>query len=240
MIAPARLAVVDAMRGLAIAGVVLFHLVWDLEFANFISGVAQHPIWLAFGRVLAGSFMLLVGVSLVLASRAPLRPASYLRRLGKIAAAAAAITVVTWYIFPESFIYFGILHAIALATLIGTLLLRAPAWFCFLAGFLILLAPMMWESDGFNTRWLAWTGFAEHAPPSNDFVPVFPWIGLTLLGMAGTKLLLGRETDARVRSLVPSGLPGHCLVWMGRRSLAIYLLHQPVLLAIIIPLSWLR
>lgn len=240
MAAPARLAVIDAIRGLAIAGVVLFHLVWDLEFANFISGVAQHPIWLAFGRGLAGSFMVLVGVSLVLASRAPLRLTPYLRRLGKITTAAAVITVATWYVFPERFIYFGILHAIALGTLVGTLLLRVPAWFCFLAGFLVLLAPFLWHSDGFNTRWFAWIGFAKVVPPSNDFVPVFPWIGLTLLGMAGTKYLLGRDAAARIYSLVPSGWPGRCLVWMGRRSLAIYLLHQPLLLAAIIPLSWLR
>jgi len=235
--APLRLAVVDAIRGLAIAGVVLFHLVWDLEFTGFISGVANHPLWLGFGRALAGSFMLLVGVSLVLSALASLRAGPYLRRLGKIVAAAAAITVVTFYIMPDRFIYFGILHAIVAATLVGTLFLRAPAWVCLLVGLAVFLAPIMWQSEVFDTRWLAWIGFAERVPLSNDFVPIFPWVGLTLLGMAGTKFLLCLDLTALLGRWAPEGWLGHSVVWMGRRSLMIYLVHQPVLLSVILPLS---
>jgi uncharacterized membrane protein len=146
---------VDAWRGLAIAGVVLFHFVWDLEFTGFISGVAYHPLWLGFGRVLAGSFMMLVGISLALSSRSPFRPSAYLRRLAKIGVAAAAITLVTWYAFPATFIYFGILHAIAVATLVGTLFQRTPWWLSLAFGLAMLAAPSLWQSELFDTRWLA-------------------------------------------------------------------------------------
>lgn len=234
-----RYLAVDALRGLAIAGVVLFHLVWDLEFTGLMSGIAYHPLWLAFGRSLAGTFMLLVGVSLVLAARGPLRPFAYTKRLAKIVVASAAITVITWYVFPEAFIFFGILHAIAAATLIGTLFLRAPAWLCLLAAVLLLVAPTLWQSSNFDTRWLAWIGFAAEPPRSNDFVPIFPWAGLTLLGMAVARLVLSWRVAQAVGGWSPEGWSGRSLVWMGRRSLVIYLVHQPILLGVIVPLSWL-
>ena len=234
-----RLLPIDAIRGVAIAGVVLFHFVWDLEFTGFISGVANHPLWLAFGRSLAGTFMILVGIGLVLADRAGFRASGYLKRLAKIVTAAAAISAVTWYVLPTTFIYFGILHAIAAATLIATLFLRAPAWTCLLAGIAVFFMPMLWRSASFDTRWLAWIGFAEQVPPSNDFVPIFPWVGLTLMGAAGAKWLLSTGLDAAFANALPAGKPAWLLAWMGRRSLAIYLLHQPILLGIILPVSWL-
>jgi len=233
-----RFDAVDIVRGLAIAGVVLFHIVWDLEFAGFISGVARHPVWLLFGRCLAGGFMLLVGVSLVLAHRSGFRTRPFLKRLVLIALAAAAISAVTWFAFPKSFVYFGILHAIAATSLIGLCFIRAPAWASAAAGIAVFALPFVTSSEIFDTRWLAWIGFASHVPPSNDFVPIFPWSGLTLIGMAMTAWMLrggGGERLARVRS---DGTLAKGLAWMGRKSLLIYLLHQPILLAIIVPLSW--
>ena len=230
---------VDAWRGLAIAGVVLFHFVWDLEFTGFISGIAYHPLWLGFGRVLAGSFMMLVGVGLALASRTPFRAAAYLRRLAKIGISAAAITLVTWHVFPATFIYFGILHAIAVATLVGSFFQRTPWWLSLAAGLAIVLVPSFWQSELFDTRWLAWIGFAQSVPPSNDFVPIFPWVGITLIGMAGTKVLVDRRKESALDRFLPAGHSGDALVWMGKHSLMIYLLHQPILLALILPTAWL-
>lgn len=234
-----RIATIDIIRGIAISGVVLFHVVWDLEFAGFIDGVAGHPAWLMFGRSLAGTFMVLVGVSLVLAHRGHVRWGSFSRRLGTIVLAAAAITVVTRLAFPTSFVYFGILHAIAVATLVGALFLRTTASVCLAAGSLVLALPLVLESPTFDSRWLAWIGFAAQPPPSNDFVPVFPWVGLTLLGMAGMKWLSAWLTKAGLVQSPRSGRLARGFAWMGKKSLLVYLIHQPILLAIILPLSWL-
>lgn len=233
-----RFDAVDIVRGLAIAGVVLFHVVWDLEFAGFISGVARHPVWLLFGRCLAGSFMLLVGVSLVLAHRSGFRTTPFLKRLVLIALSAAAISAVTWFVFPESFVYFGILHAIAATSLIGLCFIRAPAWASAAAGIAVFAVPFVTSSEIFDTRWLAWIGFASNVPPSNDFVPIFPWSGLTLLGIAATRVALHSGIERRLGTFGLSTTTARALAWMGRKSLPIYLLHQPVLLAIIVPLSW--
>jgi uncharacterized membrane protein len=232
-----RIWTIDAVRGLAIFGVVIFHLVWDLEFAGFIDGIARHPAWLVFGRTLAGTFIALVGVSLVLAHPHGVRWRPALRRLGMIALAAAAITAVTRLTFPDAFVYFGILHAIAAATLIGVLFLQARALVAFGAGVAIFALPLVYASPVFDTRWLAWIGFAAKPPLSNDFVPIFPWVGLTLLAIAGTKSAAAFGIVQWIADHERRGGIMKTLGWMGRHSLAIYLIHQPVLLAIILPLA---
>lgn len=232
-----RLGFIDATRGLAIIGVVIFHFVWDLEFAGFISGVAFHPIWLAFGKTLAGSFMVLVGVSLLLAHQKGFKLNAFLKRFLVIALAASIISIVTWLIFPESFIYFGILHAIAVASLVGIAFLKLPAYITLTVGVFILLAPTFYASAIFDTRWLAWIGFSRNPPTSNDFVPVFPWLGLTLIGMATTKLIQSLRWPVQLSSFSSTNQIVNLLQWFGRKSLPIYLIHQPILLAIILPLS---
>jgi uncharacterized membrane protein len=232
-----RLFPVDIARGLAIAGVVLFHLVWDLEFTGFISGLAFHPLWLAFGWVLAGTFMFLVGVSLVLAHGEKFRRNAFFRRIAIVLVAALAISVVTLLAFPDAFVFFGILHSIAVASIIGVAFLRLPVFVNILAGLIILALPWFISSQTFDPRWLAWIGFSASAPPSNDLVPVFPWAGLTLLGIASAKLLDLRNVQYVQEQTGADDLLVPWLVWMGRHSLAIYLLHQPLMLAVIIPLS---
>jgi len=234
-----RSTTIDVVRGIAIAGVVLFHFVWDMEFTGFVSGVAFHPLWLAFGRTLAGTFMFLTGVSLVLAHGQGFRQNAFVRRLGIIAVAAVAISVVTYFIFPATFVFFGILHSIAVATLIGAVFLHLPSAASMFAGAAMLALPWLVSAPAFDSRWLAWIGLSANAPPSNDLVPVFPWAGLTLLGLAYARL-------RKLHTAWPKGgQPGayHWPIlwfsWMGRHSLSIYLIHQPVMLAIIVPISYL-
>lgn len=234
-----RLVEVDLLRGLAILGVVIFHIVWDLEYFGFISGVAFHPVWLGFGRILAGTFVFLVGVSLVLAHSQSFDAKSFLKRLLIVSTFALMITVVTWFVFPDSFIFFGILHAIAISSLVGLVFLKQPMPIVWLAIFFAYFLPRFFNSSSFDTRWLAWTGLFENSPPSNDFVPVFPWIALTLLGIALARMI---ELPLRT-SFLPENIQAkpalRFLTWSGKKSLPIYLVHQPLLLAIIAPLSWL-
>lgn len=234
-----RIDEVDIVRGIAICGVILFHFVWDLEFAGMISGVAFHPMWLGFGRVLAGTFMFLVGFSLVLAHpNGVIRSGPFLRRLSIITAAALVITFVTWFAFPESFIFFGILHSIAVASLLGIVFLKTPTIVPLVAGVLVLALPQYLQIDAFNSRWLAWTGLYSTPPMSNDFVPIFPWFGLTLLGLFLAKIVKNsRFKVISRRHTIPEKLRKP-LIWAGQRTLPIYLLHQPILLSTIVPVSW--
>ncbi|KFB08129.1 heparan-alpha-glucosaminide N-acetyltransferase [Nitratireductor basaltis] len=233
-----RLQIVDLVRGLAIAGVVIFHLVWDLELTGLaLQGANSNPWWILFGRSLATSFMFLVGVSLVLAHPNGVRWKAFGKRIAMIGLAALVITVATYFTFPQAFIFFGILHAIVFASLLGALLLPLPALLLTLAGTVIVIAPELYAADMFNSRWLAWIGFSTISPPSNDLVPVFPWVGVTLLGMGVTKAALAKSWDRTLSRFSGTSPLSRAFTFMGRHSLAIYLLHQPVLLGLLIPLG---
>ena len=159
---------------------------------------------------------------------------AFLRRLAVRMAAALAITLVTCIAFPQIFVYFGILHAIAMASVVGAFVLRLQPSAIAALGIAAWALGFSWTSADFDPRWLAWTGFAASPPSSDDFVPVFPWVGLTLLGMAGTKLALARGWVHRARPM--TGPVARSLGWLGRHSLPIYLIHQPLLLGVLIPL----
>jgi uncharacterized membrane protein len=233
-----RLVSVDLVRGLAIVGVVLFHIVWDLEFTGFLSpGIGTHPWWLLFGRTLAGTFLLLVGISLVLAHRSGMYWHAFSQRLVVIGCAALAISFATKAIFPERFIYFGILHAIAFASVIGVLFLRFSPVAVTAIGVVMIILPNVFSSSLFDDRLLAWIGFAAQPSPSNDYVPVFPWVGVTLLGVAIAKVGSTHSADRWIHEHEPRNKLVAGMAWLGRHSLVIYLLHQPVLLGLLIALS---
>lgn len=230
-----RLRSIDALRGMAIAGVVVFHLVWNLEFAG-LSPVAlsDNPMWLMFGRTLAGTFMLLVGVSLALAHGNKFHWGPFCRRITVVLVAALTITAATRLAFADKFIYFGILHAIVAASVLAAAFVRLPPLISVSAGVVTLSLPLLISDQIFNSRWLAWIGFAESPPPSNDYVPIFPWVGLTLIGLGLAKSCIARGYDALLAKTEPTGRIMITLGWLGRHSLSIYLIHQPILLPVVL------
>ena len=113
--------------------------------------------------------------------------------------------------------------------------LRLPWPLVMASAALVLAAPHLVDRDAFAAPTLAWLGLGSSVPITNDYVPVFPWFGMVLAGVAATQALLPAiRRLARWRA--DAGL-GRALVWAGRRSLAIYLVHQPILLGVLYPLA---
>ena len=226
----------DAARGVAIVAMVLYHATLDLGpfLFGFISvnAAVDTPLVIS-ARLIAGSFLFITGVSLVLAHRNGFRARSFYRRLAILVAAALAVTIATRLALPGTYVRFGILHGIAAASVIGALLLRAPIWLLLIAAITAFAAPSLLTDPMFNGAALLWLGLGTDPPPMMDYVPVLPWVGPTLLGMALTKLALATGWDRRIAAWQPKTRVGNWLIKAGQWSLVIYLIHQPILIGLI-------
>lgn len=229
-----RIPLVDAARGVALVAMAIYHFAFDLsDFGLIAVNIVLDPAWRLFARIIAASFLALVGVSLVLAVRAGLNRRRYLWRLARIAAAAAAISLVTWWMVPGAFIYFGILHAIALFSIVALPFLVLPVSVVLLAATLCLVAPYFLTLPMFSGPYLLWLGLAPSAPPSVDYVPLLPWFAATLAGLAGARMALAVGWDRVAAGWAPDGPVGRTLVLAGRWSLLVYLVHQPILIGLV-------
>lgn len=232
-----RLPVIDIARGVAILAMAIYHFCWDLWYFGFLNAdVGFDPRWVFFARSILASFLFLVGVGLVLGHGEGVRWKSFWRRWLFAFGGALAITLGTWIAFPESFVYFGVLHAIALFMVLGLPFLFVPLPVVALAALVFILPPFFFSNVLFDEKIFSWLGFWVVPPVTNDLVPVFPWFGAVLIGILVTRLGKVRLLPKLAR-LQPVGKLPRALGFLGRWSLPFYLIHQPVLLAVIVPLS---
>ena len=207
----------------------LYHFAFDLRYFGAMTADFEHALfWLAFRALILSSFLTLVGVSIVLAERNGMSLRAFVRRVGFIAAGALAATLASWFLFPSSFIYFGVLHCIATASLVAWPL-RGRAFVALALGLAVLAAGLMWSSPAFDRLAWSWIGFMTHKPVTEDYVPLAPWAAFVLMGIAAGHAL-GR-TD--FRALQPLNRSPAWLQWLGRHSLMIYLVHQPIFMGVL-------
>ncbi|WP_425418512.1 heparan-alpha-glucosaminide N-acetyltransferase [Oricola indica] len=228
-----RIEWIDLARGVALVAMAIYHFSWDLEFFGYLDpGTAGTGPLKWFARSIASSFLILVGVSLVLAHGKGIRWRGYGKRLAMVAAAALAITVATRIATPGAYVFFGILHQIAVASVLGLLFLRLPAIALFLIAAAWISVPFWGKTELFSHPLLLWIGLSPFPPRSNDFVPVFPWFGAVLTGMAIGRLLIGTGATTYLADHPPhENIVTRALRFIGRHSLVTYLVHQPVLIA---------
>ncbi|MEX0853697.1 MAG: heparan-alpha-glucosaminide N-acetyltransferase [Bauldia sp.] len=225
-----RLAALDVVRGGALAAMVIYHFAFDVSAIGLSDADVVGDLgWRLFARSIAGTFLALVGVNLVLATRRGLRLRSFLRRLALIGGAAALVTIGTYWFTPHAFVFFGILHAIALASVLALPFLRLPVWLVAGAAVAVVAAPALLSHPVFDAPALWWVGLSTVEPISVDYVPLFPWFGVVLFGVVAGRLLTERAGDSAFARRRPIGAGGRLVALAGRWSLAIYLVHQPVL-----------
>ena len=235
-----RIALLDLARGAALIAMTIYHFSWDLAAFGLVRPqIMAEPAMIWFARLIASSFLFLVGFSLFLAHGRTIEWAKFARRLVVILAAAALITLATFFATPDAFIFFGILHIIAVGSVFGLAFLRLPWWMVALCGAFFLLGRDLLAGSFFNTPTLWWTGLSTQTLRSNDFVPIFPFFGVVLFGIAAAKLCSQRDWIAILQSVKAESLLGGAMRFIGRHSLVYYLLHQPVLIGFLAGFLWL-
>ncbi|MDQ2102742.1 DUF1624 domain-containing protein [Azospirillum isscasi] len=223
-----RVGAIDVARGAALLAMALYHGSWDLNHLGLADfDLFGDPLWLAARTGILGAFLILSGLSLVLAAEGGIDRTRFLRRFALLVLAAGGVSAVSVAMFPDSPIVFGVLHHMAVASLLGLALLRLPWAVLLLLGAATIAVGKTVALPLFDEPWLRWIGLMTFEPESNDYVPLFPWFGGFLFGMA-----LGRLWRPGPAA-VPGGTAGRWFAWAGRHSLAVYLLHQPVLFGLL-------
>ena len=237
MVLKERFERLDALRGVAIVWMAVFHFCFDLNYFGFIrQNFYTDPLWTVQRACIVTLFLFCAGLSLAVALDQGQTWPRFWRRWGQIAGCAVLVSAGSALMFPKSWISFGILHGIAVMLILARLLapLRGGLW---IAGAVALALPWLVQHPFFDSRWTNWVGLVTRKPVTEDYAPVLPWLGVVLWGLAA-----GRWVLANRRGWLAGALPAAVapLAVLGRWSLSFYMVHQPVLIGALMLVVMLR
>ena len=232
-----RLWEIDCARGIAILMMVLFHTIFDLSFFSVYPVDVAYGFWRYFAYATASLFLIIVGISLVVSHASAATKLSgfplarkYLLRGAGIFLLGLLVTLATWAYLHEGYVIFGILHLIGVSVMLSPLFFRLKklnilvGFVCIGTGYLV--------SGLAGPAYLLPLGIVPAGFSSVDYTPFFPWFGMVLIGMGLGEVLYA--DGVRRFSLRP--LPDLLvtpLSFLGRHSLVIYLVHQPVIILLL-------
>lgn len=240
-----RIRLFDALRGLALANMIVYHGVYDWVsvFGRSAAWFTQTNYARGWQQAICWTFLLVAG-AVFSYGRNPLRRGALIFGCGML------LTAVTLLAMPSEQILFGVLHLIGAAILITALLRRIlerlwalPAAMGSFTLFL-LLRGVPGGSIGigrfsaalpralYRSPLLFPLGFPGPGFYSADYFPIVPWLFLFWTGM-----FLWRFLRPRTEKMLRGKQICRPLEWLGRHSLIIYLLHQPALLAVVFLLT---
>lgn len=234
-----RLWEVDFLRGVAVVMMLVSNLLFDLSFFVRIP-IGQSWFRICFARTTAGIFILLVGVSLTLSyantDKEKRAFGKYLKRGLRMFCFGMVVTIATWIIVRDNLVLFGVLHLIGTSIVLAYPFLRKK-YLNLIVGLLIIGSGIIIDKITTNFSWFFWLGLRRPDFHSVDHAPLFPWFGVVLVGIFLGNMLF----PAGQRKIVVADISCFPLVrflrFLGRNSLLIYFIHQPLFLSCIFAIS---
>jgi uncharacterized membrane protein len=223
----------DALRGAAMVWMAVFHLCFDLNFYGLLQprqNFYHDPFWTSQRTAIVSLFLLCAGLGQAVALQAGQGWPRFWRRWAQVAACAVLVSLGSAWMFPKSWISFGVLHGMAVMLILARLAapLRGGLW---LLGAAALVLPWLVRHPFFDTPLTQWVGLVTRKPVTEDYVPVLPWLGVMLWGLAAGQWLLTHRRGV-LAGAVPAAL--RPLALLGRWPLSFYMLHQPVFIGAIL------
>lgn len=228
-----RLVGIDIFRGIAILFMGVYHFFYDLTYFKYIEIDFTNDLFLVWFRyVIVAMFLLTVGMSLKLANYDKINWDGIKKRFFILGGAAFLVSISTYIQFSQTWVYFGILHFILVASFLALPFLNTPrvaltVAVVIMAGYLLKILHMKWL--------FAFLVEPLHLPLeyTEDVVRFFPWFSFVLLGIVivnyrGHNILFDNHFFNRKKGI------NKILSFMGRHALVIYLLHLPLLFGLFI------
>lgn len=230
---------IDCLRGFAVILMLGYHFLYDLDFFGLADIELRSGTLLYIGRGSAFLFILISGTALsvsrsrALSSRSPGKTgenfSKYLKRGLRLFSMGMIITGITWIFFPGQYILFGILHFFGVSAVLAYPFLKYGKENLLFGLFFALIGFYLKERT-FEFSTLLWTGFRPEGFTTLDYFPLFPWFGVLLAGIfLGTSLYKDGNRQFEVPEADKFLLP-KLLSRIGKHSLFIYFIHQPLFL----------
>ena len=223
----------DALRAVAIVWMAAFHFGFDLNYFGLLQpphNFHRDALWTTQRVCIVSLFVFCAGLSQAVALQAlqggPRFAPAFWRRWAQVAGCAVLVSAGSALMFPRTWIQFGVLHGIAVMLILCRLAAPLRAWLLPL-GALCVMLPRGLKLPLFDHPALSWIGLVTRLPVTEDYVPVLPWLGVMLWGLAAGQWLL-QHRRAVLSAPLPAALQP--LAVLGRWSLSFYMLHQPVLI----------
>ena len=227
----------DALRGAPLVWMAAVQFAVDLSHFGFTQqNFYRDPFWTVQRSCIVTLFLFCAGLGQAVALRQGQGWPRFWRRWLQVAGCALLVTLGSWWMFPRSYLSFGVLHGIALMLIVARLTGRWGGWLWPLGAFALAL-PHLVQHPFFDTRLTNWTGLVTRRPVTEDYVPLLPWLGVVWWGMAAGAWLLERRATFIAGPIPTAARP---LAALGRWSLSFYMLHQPVLIGLLMLVIWLR
>ncbi len=233
-----RFDALDALRGVAIVWMTVFHFCFDLNHFGWLrEDFYRDPIWTWQRTAIVSLFLFCAGLGQAVAHQQGQAWPRFWRRWAQVAGCALLVTAGSYLMYPKSFIYFGVLHGIAVMLIVVRLTAGWGRWLWLLGGIAIAMKFIAAyahsagaAADFLNNPAFNWLGLISRKPITEDWVPLVPWLGVMWWGMAAGQWALARKPQWLAMALPKGAEP---LAWLGRWSLSWYMLHQPVLIGLL-------